>query len=121
MANLVAALHLILTLLCVPVFSQNIIDLTDSAWTIGNAVNVAGVPSHLPSQAHLDLYSAKVIEDPLYEDNDYNQLWVQRSNWTYVSGPIRGLYVNISIYNRTTEVWPGAKQTERERIWSSMD
>lgn len=117
-----AALHLILALLWVPVISQNIFDLADSAWTIGNGVNVSGVPGRLPSQAHIDLYAAKVIGDPLYGDNDYNQLWVQRSNWTYVSSPIHGLYVmhDICVANGATEPWTGTKTTGRKRIWFSM-
>ncbi|KAI1109677.1 glycoside hydrolase family 2 protein [Nemania sp. NC0429] len=70
--------------------AQSTYDLSNVRWTLTNGVNVT-VPGHLPSQAHLDLYAAGVIGDPLYGFNDVNQQWVQRSNWTWTSGPINGL------------------------------
>lgn len=73
--------------------AQSIIDLGDAKWTLSNGGNVT-VPGKLPSQAHLDLYEAGVIEDPLYGFNDVNQLWVERSNWTWTSDPISGLCVS---------------------------
>ena len=72
--------------------AQKVLDLTSLNWKLSNGYNVT-VPARLPSQAHLDLYAAGVIEDPLYGFNDVDQLWVERSNWTYVSEPIEGLYV----------------------------
>ncbi len=70
--------------------AQRITNLTDVEWTLSNGVNVT-VPGKLPSQAHLDLLAAGVIDDPLYGFNEWNQFWVERSNWTYTSGPIKGL------------------------------
>lgn len=72
------------------VHAQSIVPLSDAEWTLGNGVN-ATVPGTFPSQAQLDLYAAGVIEDPLFGFNDVNQLWVQRSNWTWSSEPIAGL------------------------------
>jgi len=72
------------------VYAQSIQNLGDVAWTVSNGVN-ATVPGHFPSQAHLDLLAAGVIEEPTYGFNDINQLWVQRSNWTWTSEPVTGL------------------------------
>lgn len=70
--------------------AQSIYDLSNVRWTLTNGVNVT-IPGNLPSQAHLDLYAAGIIDDPLYGFNDVNQQWVQRSNWTWTSGPITSL------------------------------
>lgn len=70
--------------------AQSIYNLGNLGWTVSNGVNVT-VPGNLPSQAHLDLYAAGIIDDPLYDFNDVDQLWVQRSNWTWTSEPIAGL------------------------------
>ena len=64
------------------IFAQNIIDLSGPDWKLENGINVS-IPASMPSQAHLDLFAAGVIDDPLASDNDIQQLWVQRSNWTY--------------------------------------
>jgi beta-mannosidase len=72
------------------VYAQSIHKLSDVAWTVSNGVN-ATVPGHFPSQAHVDLLAAGVIEEPTYGFNDINQLWVQRSNWTWTSKPVTGL------------------------------
>lgn len=61
--------------------SQSIIDLDSKNWTLAGP-NVT-VPGSVPSQAHLDLFAAGFIGDPLYGENDTELLWVQRSNWTY--------------------------------------
>ncbi|CAI7606787.1 unnamed protein product [Penicillium pancosmium] len=61
--------------------SQNVIDLGNENWTL-TGPNIT-VPGSAPSQAHLDLFAAGVIGDPLYGENDTELLWVQRSNWTY--------------------------------------
>lgn len=70
--------------------AQHITNLSEVTWTLSNGVNVT-VPGKLPSQAHLDLLDAGIIGDPLYGFNEWNQFWVERSNWTYTSGPILGL------------------------------
>lgn len=77
---------------CAAANAQNIVELSDAEWTLSNGDNVT-IPGKLPSQAHLDLYAAGIIEDPLYGFNDVNQLWVERANWTWLSEPISGLYV----------------------------
>jgi hypothetical protein len=61
--------------------SQSIIDLGNKNWTLAG-LNIT-VPGSVPSQAHLDLFAAGAIGDPLYGENDTELLWVQRSNWTY--------------------------------------
>lgn len=70
--------------------AQSIFNLSDVSWTVSNGVN-ATVPGKLPSYAHIDLLAAGVIVDPIYGFNEWNQFWVQRMNWTYTSGPIKGL------------------------------
>ncbi|KAI8625034.1 glycoside hydrolase family 2 protein [Xylariaceae sp. FL1651] len=72
------------------VSAQSIFNLSDVTWTVSNGANVT-IPGKLPSQSYLDLYAAGVIDDPLYGFNDVNQDWVQKSNWTWKSGPIAGL------------------------------
>lgn len=61
--------------------SRNIMDLGSKNWTL-TGPNVT-VPGFVPSQAHLDLFAAGVIGNPLHGENDTELLWVQRSNWTY--------------------------------------
>lgn len=46
------------------VFSQTLIDLSGSEWTLENLLLNISVPGSVPSQAHLDLYAAQVIGDP---------------------------------------------------------
>lgn len=70
--------------------AQSIVELSTLDWTLSNGIN-ATVAGNFPSQAHLDLYAAGVIGDPLYGFNDVDQLWVERSNWTWTSKPITGL------------------------------
>jgi beta-mannosidase len=86
MRRFLAALSLVAS--CVS--AQSIFNLSDVSWTVSNSVN-ATVPGKLPSHVHLDLLAAGVIEDPIYGFNEWNQFWVQRMNWTYTSGPIKGL------------------------------
>lgn len=78
------------------VFSQNIVSLVGSDWTLSNdALNIS-VPAELPSYAQLDLYANQVIGDPLYGTNNFNLRWIVWSNWTYTSAPIQGLSSNAS-------------------------
>ncbi|OKL55987.1 hypothetical protein UA08_08773 [Talaromyces atroroseus] len=60
---------------------QSILDLGSQQWTLSSD-NVT-VTGKVPSNAHLDLFEAGVIGDPLYGANDTALLWVQRMNWTY--------------------------------------
>lgn len=69
---------------------QHVTNLSDVKWTISNHNNVT-VPGKLPSQAHLDLLAAGVIGEPIHGFNEYDQYWVERSNWTWTSEPIAGL------------------------------
>ena len=69
---------------------QNMLDLSQSSWTLQNADLDVSVPGSLPSHAHLDLYAAQVIGDPYFGLNDFNLRWVAWSNWTY-SASISGL------------------------------
>ncbi|KAI0014523.1 glycoside hydrolase family 2 protein [Xylariomycetidae sp. FL0641] len=78
------------------VSSHNVVSLAGNDWTVHNDGLNVSVPGHLPSQAHLDLYAANVIGDPLYGLNDFNLRWVAWNNWTYTSAPISGLSSNAS-------------------------
>lgn len=69
---------------------QQVLDLSQSSWTLSNPGLNISVPGSLPSHAHLDLYAAQVIGDPYYGLNDFNLRWVAWNNWTY-SAPISGL------------------------------
>lgn len=43
------------------VLAQNVVDLSGDGWTVSSKALNISVPGRLPSQAHLDLYAAKVI------------------------------------------------------------
>ena len=80
-----------LTFVLVPLaLCQNVVDLSQSSWTLQNLDLNVSVPGSLPSHAHLDLYAAQVIGDPYYGLNDFNLRWIAENNWTY-SAPISGL------------------------------
>lgn len=51
-------------LLTTSVLSQNVIDLSGASWTLENLPLNISVPGSVPSQVHLDLYAAQVIDDP---------------------------------------------------------
>lgn len=79
-----------LAVLLAAALAQNVVDLSQSSWTLQNPDLNISVPGSLPSQAHLDLYAAQVIGDPYYGLNDFNLRWVAENNWTY-SAPVSGL------------------------------
>ncbi|KAH7925650.1 glycoside hydrolase family 2 protein [Leucogyrophana mollusca] len=68
-----------------PALSQQIFSLSALQWTLRNANGSIAVPGALPSQAHLDLFRAGVIGDPLVGVNEYTQRWVVDDNWTYTA------------------------------------
>ncbi|PNP42354.1 hypothetical protein TGAMA5MH_06036 [Trichoderma gamsii] len=72
--------------------SYNVLDLSKQQWTLTspNFPNIS-VPGKVPSHAHVDLYAANIISDPLIGLNDFNLRWVGFNNWTYTSD-INGLY-----------------------------
>jgi len=89
--------------------AKSVLGLTTHPWTLSNdALNIS-VPASLPSQAHLDLFAAGVIGDPYHDLNDFNLRWVALSNWTYSSGPIKGLSSkansNSNGSGSTTNTW----------------
>ncbi|KXL48604.1 glycoside hydrolase family 2 protein [Acidomyces richmondensis BFW] len=72
--------------------AQRIINLSGRDWTLtGSDGNVSSVPAQVPSQQYLDLQAAGVVGNTLYGDNDVNQIWVEKSNWTYMSGSLSTL------------------------------
>ncbi|KAJ6028005.1 hypothetical protein N7540_003581 [Penicillium herquei] len=70
---------------------QNVIDLTGDGWTVSSKALDISAPGYLPSQVHLDLYNADIIDDPYYGLNDFNLRWIAENNWTYTSDPLSGL------------------------------
>ncbi|KAL1964799.1 hypothetical protein VTN77DRAFT_6666 [Rasamsonia byssochlamydoides] len=76
--------------------AQHVVDLSGDGWTVRNAEGNVTVPGRLPSQVHLDLYAAKVIDDPYYGLNDFDLRWIIWSNWTYTSNPIANLLDNAT-------------------------
>lgn len=60
-----------------------VFDLGASKWTLQNSNGSISIPGFVPSQAHLDLYAAKIIPDPYFGLGDYDLRWVVESNWTY--------------------------------------
>ncbi|KAF2120889.1 putative beta-mannosidase [Lophiotrema nucula] len=76
---------------------QQVLDLSGVDWTLTSPnFSYISVPAKLPSQAHLDLYAAQVIGNPLFGLNDFNLRWVAFSNWTYTSAPITTLSQNAT-------------------------
>ncbi|KAJ5773128.1 Glycoside hydrolase superfamily [Penicillium paradoxum] len=74
--------------------AQNILDLSGDGWTVtSKALNIS-VPGQVPSQVHLDLLAASVIDDPYHGLNNFNLRWIGDSNWTYTSQPIDGFLSN---------------------------
>ena len=51
-------------LLTTSVLSQNVLDLSEKDWALENLPLNISVPGSMPSQVHLDLYAAQVIDDP---------------------------------------------------------
>ncbi|KAJ4150084.1 hypothetical protein LMH87_010850 [Akanthomyces muscarius] len=66
-------------------------------WTVTNEHGNVTVPGKFPSQVHLDLYAAQVINDPYHGQNDLNLRWISAQNWTYTSKPILGLTKDKSL------------------------
>jgi beta-mannosidase len=44
--------------------AYHVLDLSEQAWTLASPQHEIKVPGKVPSQAHIDLFAAKVIEDP---------------------------------------------------------
>ena len=79
----------------IPAFAK-VFDLSGSQWTLQNSNGSISVPGSVPSQAHLDLFSAKIIPDPYFGLGDYDLRWVVETNWTY-STEVFGLDTSSSI------------------------
>lgn len=84
--------------------AQTFIDLSGPNWTLRNSNSSITVPAELPSYATLDLYRARVIENPYYSTNEYTLRWIFGEDWTYVSDPIQDLR-RRSQYNATVETY----------------
>ncbi|KAI0113164.1 glycoside hydrolase family 2 protein [Daldinia grandis] len=65
--------------------AANIVDLSDIDWTLTNDEKDISVPGKVPSQAHLDLFAAKVIDDPYHGLNDFELRWVAMADWNYTA------------------------------------
>ncbi|KAL4935656.1 hypothetical protein BDV06DRAFT_123949 [Aspergillus oleicola] len=70
---------------------QQVHNLSAVEWTLSSSAINTTVPATLPSQVHLDLYKAGVIDDPYYGLNETELVWVAYANWTYTSEPIPNL------------------------------
>lgn len=67
-----------------PALAQ-VFDLSGLQWTLKNQNSSIIVPGSLPSQAHLDLFEAGIINDPLLGINEFTERWVINDNWTYTA------------------------------------
>ncbi|OAX35676.1 glycoside hydrolase family 2 protein [Rhizopogon vinicolor AM-OR11-026] len=63
----------------------HVFELSNLQWTLRNQNGSIVVPGSLPSQAHLDLFKAGVINDPLLGINEFTERWVVYDNWTYTA------------------------------------
>ncbi|KAF5866606.1 hypothetical protein ETB97_010699 [Aspergillus alliaceus] len=70
---------------------QHVRDLSNEKWTLSSEALNRTVPGSFPSQAHLDLLKAGVIDEPYHGLNDFNLRWIPESNWTYTSDGIKDL------------------------------
>ncbi|KIJ68032.1 glycoside hydrolase family 2 protein [Hydnomerulius pinastri MD-312] len=71
---------------CLPLLARaQVFSLSDLNWTLRNQNGSIVVPGSLPSQAHLDLLKAGVINEPLLGINEYTERWVVNDNWTYTA------------------------------------
>ncbi|EGO00434.1 glycoside hydrolase family 2 protein [Serpula lacrymans var. lacrymans S7.3] len=71
---------------CLPVLALGqVFDLSDLQWTLKNQNGSIVVPGAVPSQAHLDLYRAGIINNPLLGINEYTERWIVNDNWTYTA------------------------------------
>jgi beta-mannosidase len=88
---------------CLPLFSlstAHVFNLSSLQWTLKNQNGSIVVPGSLPSQAHLDLFRAGVINDPLLGINgklhicksfthsfvaEFTERWIVNDNWTYTA------------------------------------
>ncbi|EIW63844.1 glycoside hydrolase [Trametes versicolor FP-101664 SS1] len=59
--------------------------LSGLSWTLKNTNGSIVVPAKVPSQAHLDLFDAGIITEPLLGINDFSQRWIINDNWTYTA------------------------------------
>lgn len=59
-----------LSVVCIPtlVFA-NVYSLSNLSWILRNGNGSIVIPAKVPSQAHLDLFDAGIIENPLFEQN----------------------------------------------------
>ncbi|KAJ5899406.1 hypothetical protein N7495_004150 [Penicillium taxi] len=76
------------------VLGQHVVDLSGDGWTVSSEALNISVPGRLPSQVHLDLYAAKVIDDPYFGLNEFDLRWIPYNNWTYTSRPLDKLSPN---------------------------
>ncbi|KAI0065605.1 glycoside hydrolase family 2 protein [Artomyces pyxidatus] len=85
-----------------PAFSRaNVFSLADLPWCLKNQNGSIAIPGSVPSQAHLDLVKAGVINEPLLGINEYTERWVVNDNWTYTA--------NISSFLKTLPKSPTQK------------
>ncbi|KAG1812220.1 glycoside hydrolase family 2 protein [Suillus subaureus] len=73
------------TLLASSLAVAQVFDLSELQWTLKNQNGSIVVPGNLPSQAHLDLFEAGIINDPLLGINEFTERWVINDNWTYTA------------------------------------
>ncbi|KAI1644202.1 glycoside hydrolase family 2 protein [Daldinia loculata] len=65
--------------------AANIVDLSDVDWTLTNDEKDISVPGKVPSQTHLDLFAANIIDDPYHGLNDFDLRWVAMADWNYTA------------------------------------
>ncbi|KAH3756825.1 mannosidase, beta A, lysosomal L-like [Pelomyxa schiedti] len=53
------------------------------AWTVANANGSIAAAATVPGDVHTALYSAGLIPDPYWRDNDVTYRWVALDDWTY--------------------------------------
>lgn len=54
------------------------------------------IPARVPGDVHTDLLQAGQIEDPMYRDNEKDQMWIGETDWVYQ----RSFVVDETIFNQ---------------------
>ncbi|XP_041374637.1 beta-mannosidase-like [Gigantopelta aegis] len=64
---------------CSAVYRENL----NGNWTLWNDKRGFSLQATVPGSVYTALLSAKMIEDPLYRDNDVKYKWIGREDWIY--------------------------------------
>ncbi len=65
-------------------------------WRVSRVGMDEMILAHVPGCVHTDLLQAEQIEDPMYRDNEKDQMWIGETDWVYQ----RSFVVDETIFNQ---------------------